>query len=394
MDEEHSRERLLGIVDVMDAEAADLERWADEKAAKRLKDGGRVPIFTKRASEIEPKPVKWLWKDRLALGKPTIYASPPGLGKSLTTKDIAAMATRGGPWPAGEEGSREPADVLMANYEDDLADTVVPRLQAAGADLSRVHFLYKVPTEDGPKHFDLKRDLDRLNDHLAMHPEVRLLIVDPISAAMGGVDHNSNSDVRNTLAPLIDVIQHHEVALLAVSHFPKSGGRKAIHSVIGSIAFTAAARIAFIAARDEEDPSGERHLFLPIKSNIGDDRVGLAYYKRGTVLPSGIEAWKIVWGERVDVRADAVVAAMEEESGALGDAKTFLSSLLEEGPVPATTIQAEANKNGISRSTLNRAKESLGIKPHRDGKGVRASWIWELPKPKQGRIWQDKEELR
>ena len=102
-----------------------------------------------------------------------------------------------------------------------------------------------------------------------------------------------DSEVRSALAPLVSVAQRHGISVLAISHFTKGNGGKALYKVIGSIGFTALARMVFLATNDEEDETGERHLFLPIKSNIGDDRIGLAYSKRGMTLPSGIEAWRI-----------------------------------------------------------------------------------------------------
>lgn len=349
-----------------------------------------VPIFTRCAADIEPKRIEWIWKNRLARGKITLLVSDPGKGKSLISLAITSTISRGGQWPAGE-GSFEAGEVLLATYEDDLADTVVPRLEAAGADKSRVHFLEKVPGDQGPRHFDVARDCERLDKLLTMRPDVRLLVVDPISAAMPGVDSHRNSEVRSALSPLVSVAQRHGISVLAISHFTKGSGGKALYKVIGSIGFTALARMVFLATNDEEDETGERHLFLPIKSNIGDDRIGLAYSKRGMTLPSGIEAWRIEWGDRVDVRADEVMTP-DEEVGALGEAKAFLLSTLEAGPVKIETVKAEARKAGITDITLRRARTRLRIKAsNRDEDGVLGPWTWRLPqgKPASGRKWED-----
>ena len=53
-------------------------------------------LVTRRIADIEPKPVSWLWPDRIARGKVNIIAGNPGLGKSQITASIAAVVTTGG----------------------------------------------------------------------------------------------------------------------------------------------------------------------------------------------------------------------------------------------------------------------------------------------------------
>jgi putative DNA primase/helicase len=335
-----------------------------------------VPIYTRCAADIAPEPVRWVWRNRLARGKLTLIASDPGMGKSLLSIAMTATVTTGGNWPAGEGRCEDPGEVLMASYEDDLADTVVPRLMAAGADRTRVHFLEKVPGDDGARAFDIGRDIDRLEALLQRHPQVRLLVIDPITAAMIGVDSHKNAEVRSVLHPLADVAARHGVAVLGITHVPKGAGGKAIHKVIGSIAFVAQARIAFITTKDNDDPTGDRHLFLPTKSNIGDDRVGLSYSKRGIVLPNGIEAWCIEWGEHVNTSADEALGPDDGERGALEGAKEFLRDTLKDGIVAVEQIEERARKAKIAWRTLERAKGKLKGKARKMGL---SGWGWELP---------------
>ena len=91
-----------------------------------------------RVSSVEKQPIKWLWPSRAALGKVTMIAGHPGLGKSQLTTFLAAQVTNGWRWPASE-GRAPKGSVLMLSAEDDVADTIRPRLEAAGADVDRVH---------------------------------------------------------------------------------------------------------------------------------------------------------------------------------------------------------------------------------------------------------------
>ena len=65
----------------------------------------------------------------------------PNAGKSWLSLAIAALVSTGAPFPFTEEPARGPADVVFLCCEDGLADTVRPRLDAVGADVSRCHVL-------------------------------------------------------------------------------------------------------------------------------------------------------------------------------------------------------------------------------------------------------------
>jgi len=88
------------------------------------------------------------------------------------------------------------------------------------------------------------------------------------------VDSHKNAEVRGLLAPLAAMAAERGVAVVCVSHLTKAGGTEAMLRVMGSLGFVAAARAAYLVAKDPEDP--DRRLFLPMKNNIAEDRGGLA----------------------------------------------------------------------------------------------------------------------
>src|SRR5438477_4479859 len=92
-----------------------------------------------RLDQCRQEELTWLWPKRIAAGKLTLIDGDPEQGKSLLTLDLAARVSSGKPFPDGHSPG-EPASVLLIGSEDGLKDTVVPRLRAARADLSRVHF--------------------------------------------------------------------------------------------------------------------------------------------------------------------------------------------------------------------------------------------------------------
>jgi hypothetical protein len=170
-----------------------------------------TPIIT-CVADVPAREIEWLWPGRFALGKFGLIGGHPGLGKSQITCAIAAAITNGGPWP-NNEGHATQGSVLMLSAEDDVADTIRPRLEAAGADVSRVHMLEAVRTNEGGRRgLDLSRDIAQLEKALAQVPDTQAIIIDPLSAYMGKIDSHRATDVRfGVLAPLQDLAQRARV---------------------------------------------------------------------------------------------------------------------------------------------------------------------------------------
>jgi KaiC/GvpD/RAD55 family RecA-like ATPase len=247
--------------------------WKPAEEAPALQAGAVLRCF----SDIAPKPLRWLWPGRIPLGKLTLLIGDPGLGKSLLTADIASRITRGTPFP--DSARCESGSVIFLSAEDDPADTIRPRLDAAGADVSCVHTLeaVRVQLTNGSlteKPFNLETDVAALEGAVREHPGVRLIVIDPISAYLGGVDSHSNAEVRGVLARLATLAAQYNVAVLCVTHLRKSAGA-AVYRAVASIAFTAAARAVWAVAPDPED--ADRRLLLAVKQNLSADPGGLAF---------------------------------------------------------------------------------------------------------------------
>jgi hypothetical protein len=157
-----------------------------------------------KADTIKPQSISWAWKGRLAFGKLAMVAGDPGLGKSTILIEIAALHSIGGEFPCGE-GRAQQCEVVILTAEDGLGDTVIPRLIAAGADLSKIHFLTgtKAEGEDGEALFNLATDIAALRAVLEANPGIRILIIDPLTAYLGATKAKENAEVRRTLAPLV-----------------------------------------------------------------------------------------------------------------------------------------------------------------------------------------------
>lgn len=369
----------------------DIESLAQQWGARAEPVGAGVAgaagsLATRCLSDIEAKPVRWLWPGRIARGKLTIIAGDPGLGKSQITASIAAVVTQGGRWPVDRDQC-EPGDVLFLTAEDDPADTLRPRLEAAGADLTRVRIIdgvirgYRGDGTGKSRTFSLEDDLQALGSKLAELGTVAFVVIDPITAYLGDTDSHKNADVRGLLAPLSELAGRYNVAIIGVSHMSKAAGAKALMRVNGSLAFVAAARAAYLVAPDLKDKT--RRLFLPMKNNLGPDATGLAFRITGATVasPAGPLATSCVsWeSEPVSMTADE---AMQVENGsgntsALDEATNWLREILGTGPVAAAEVLIQAKAEGIAEKTLRRASKVLEVRKTKIA--MTGGWSWSLP---------------
>jgi hypothetical protein len=349
--------------------AESISRYAPIDAAP-LKGLETARLATRCLADIDAKPVSWLWPGHIARGKLTIFAGDPGLGKSQITASIAGIVTRGGRWPVSNEKC-EPADVLFLSAEDDAADTIRPRLEAVGADLSRVHIVDGVlvgctrGATAANRGFSLKLDVEALDSKLTALGGVAALFIDPLTAFLGDADSHKNAEVRSLLMPLNELLARHNTAVIGVSHLNKAEGKQALMRVSGSLAFVAAARAAYLVAPDAKDNS--RRLFLPMKNNLGPDASGLAFrINKATVSSSAgpLETSHVVWeSEPIPLTANEALRA-ENQSGsasAVDGAVDWLRDTLAEGSVAASNIFERATTDGIAKSTLQRASKMLGV---------------------------------
>jgi hypothetical protein len=265
--------------------------------------------------------------------------------------------------------------VIILSAEDDPADTIRPRLEAAEADLSRAHILQAVRRakpngETSLDHFSLETDLLALQDAVVSLGDVQLILIDPISAYLGGTDSHVNAKVRGLLSPLAEIVSALDVAALAVTHLNKNTS-SALYRATGSIGFVAAARAVWLFAKNPDDPA--QRLMLPGKLNLAPDQSGLSYALRET--KPGFVA--VTWGGAVSLPADvALQPERAEEKSALLEAREWLQDKLSGGSVSAKQIQKDAVAAGLAWATVRRAKAALGVLHRKSSFG--GGWEWAL----------------
>ena len=333
-----------------------------------------------RATDIRPQGIDWIWREHLASGKLHLIAGMAGTGKTTIALSLAATLTTAGTWPDDTQ-CRWSKNVLIWSGEDDIDDTLLPRLLANGANTDRIFFISG--KKDGEKRpFDPASDMPGLLEKAKKLGNVGLIVVDPIISAVRG-DSNKNGDVRQGLQPIVDMALELKCAVLGVTHLSKGGeGRNPLERVTGSLAFGAVARIVFGTAKNTDEGDNQAsYTFMRIKSNISQTGDGFYYDFEQSVVPghSHINASKIVWRGKAEGSPGQLMAndkeALKDERSKRQEAIDFILAELANENVSAADMIKNAAKVGIKEKTLLRAKHDLNIK------SVRRldSWLWLSP---------------
>lgn len=328
-------------------------------------------------SEVKEKRIEWLWADRIPKGKLTIFSGNPDCGKTTVACDLIARFTTGREFPDG--AAAVPArDVLLLSAEDDAADTLKPRLVAAGAEASRVHIAKAVSVPSGAsrevREFALDTDLHILAEALAENSTIGLVVIDPLSSYLGSRDMNKEQEVRRVLVPLRDLAESTGVTVIGIGHFSKRSDVSALHRVGGAVALTGVARAVWLFTKSP-DVDGEFQMLLG-KGNLTKKRTGLRYTFGEKAVSAKITAPVILWGEETTGDADSVLS-MDGEEKQSAKAERFVAEALEDGmPHPSEPIISEGKDKGISKMTLFRARKDLGVRTQR----VKSEWVWQLEK--------------
>jgi hypothetical protein len=366
-----------GRMDVLANATVRLDRRA-ERPIVGIHNEKTQPTLVRRlhfdcAAEILPTPVTWLWWGRIPFAKLTMWEARMGVGKTTAAMTLIAAHTKGGALPG--QASTELGTAAIISSEDSASDTLVPRLIAAGADLRRVRIFSGFTRTGGEVEsgaFSLEANMAQLRDFIEEH-EITLLILDPISAMLGGVNSYKDADVRSLLAPLAAIAEETGCAVVSIRHLRKGGGA-AEDAGSGSIAFGAAARSVMRFDRDPEDDSA--FLLSVVKSSLTERPPTLRYKLAGVELAGGIQTSRIEWTGTSSLSAHdlADMASAPEDVSTGQRAAELIREALGDGPRPQSEVMAAAKAEDIAPRTLQRAAKALGVVTRRTGFGRPSEW--------------------
>lgn len=346
----------------------------DARPESRALEPDRATVV--RVADVEREHVQWIWRGRLPLGKLAVLDGDPGLGKSTLTLGIAASVSRGWALPGG--GDLEvPAGVVIVSLEDGIGDTIRPRLEAAGADLERVHCI----TGIGPELRTpvVPEDLGEI-ERVMLEVGARLLVIDPLMAVLSGeVNAHRDQDVRRALAPLAALAERTRATALVVRHLNKGQDSAAIYRGGGSIGIIGAARVGLLVAKHpdataDDDP---RRVLATVKGNIARCPPALEW----SLTPSDADPTVaiVAFGESSTLTADQLLARPTAGTDFDSEAVAWLRAELAEGGARAVgELKTAARAAGMSWDSLKRAKERAKVISKRIGYGRAGEWVWQL----------------
>ena len=331
-------------------------------------------------ANYEAKSTEWLWPSRFPLGMVSLVSGNPGLGKSQLMTKIAACVSTGAAWPDGS-GNAPKGSVIMLSCEDSVTHTIRPRLEAAEADLSKVYNFNAIKGSGGTRNISIIEDMDQIERAIETIKDVKLIIIDPISAYLDKIDTHTTSQVRSALTEIQINAEKYNIAVILVSHFNKGKGKgNSLDATTGSNAFVAVARAYHIVEHGQEDHDGLR-VFAPAKINITKLPEAILYQVKSKKLSNGIDTSCLYFKGTADINADDLLNSdiPGRKPIVRNDAEELLRKILAHGPVPASQVKDQASAQGISEQTLRRAKMTLNIVVQKRGFADNPHWTWELP---------------
>jgi hypothetical protein len=301
-------------------------------------------------SDVKPEKVRWLWPGKLALGKVHMFDGDPGIGKTLLMLSIGANLTLDLPMP-GEEKSYASGGMVLVCLEDGIADTIQPRLARADADLSKVISIgyLKEKTAEGKEYerpFTIN-DLDILESAIK-RVDAKLVVIDPVMAILCGRDTYKDNEVRVALAPLKELAERYNVAIVLIRHVVKGGGEKAIYMGGGSIGFIGLARIGLMAICNPDNQ--EQYIFANIKNNLVKKSPKLLY---SIASEDGVDERPYIKWEGISSLTDQEL--IKPASKNTGDNRHEIKRILEEcKPVAMSVAEIAEAMPEMSMSNLKK----------------------------------------
>jgi hypothetical protein len=403
--------KLWQLVEEANAVGAD-EPKSEEPPPGPQQERQSGGLATTCLTSVHPEPIRWLVPGYFPLGKLILLAGDGGNGKSTLTLDLTADLSRALPCFGGDYEPVLPSETLLVSCEDDFGDTVVPRLLAAGADLSRVFRVDGVRGDDGKVQPFCLSYYDAIERELEARPNVRLVVIDPAGAFIGrsGVDDHKDTELRTLLGPLSELAARRRVTIVLVKHLNKGATLKAVHKVSGSAGYVNAVRAAFVVAPSEQDP--ELKLMLPLKFNLGPRPEGLSFRLEplppedaGRVLSPFTDLaeedrarlagqlFRLRWCGAVPDDADTLLAGHGGKSGpkatALAEAITYLREELKSGEQLVCEVARRWEEAGHAKRYIFAAANALekqmellpGERPSPRGNRQLKTWRLVTPPP-------------
>lgn len=310
----------------------------------------RKGTFTFPAATIERRPVEWLWKKHIPYAMISIIAGWPEKGKSMLATRIAADVSQEYP-------------VIYSQREDHWAETMVPRLEAAGANMDNIH---------GWKRMLLPNDLRALRSEIE-ELGAMLVIMDPAASHTRNSIYNTSA-IRDAFDPLEDIANETDAAFLMIHHLIKKVDLKADPlAALGGAGggLNALVRCAYLFGDSPDDP--DERLLVQLKCNIANRRQGLKFLMDVEEYDDDVEGAFLTYTGTHSYNAHKVFTAKASLNlEKLEHVAEYLIENLREGPMTVEAIMTGARDRGFTKRMTRSVAEQLEI--------VQKKNKWQLPR--------------
>ena len=299
----------------------------------------------------------WFWPEWLPRGHVGLLVAESGAGKSFLALDLVARMLAGGKWPDDEPCER--VDKVMWVDTEGTQAVLIERANVLGVPLEKIVLPTVNPIED--LRLDNTEHWKRFESAVKIH-RPPLIVVDTLRGAYGG-DENASQATSALMKKLQMTARDANAAILVIHHLGKQSELASptvnLDRVRGSSAIVANARVVWVIEDSGAATEGAKRLRV-LKSNLArvPEPLGFVVGEEG-----------VTWMDPpVDPQAQSAIEA----------AARFLTTILREGPRPATEVSRQAAESGISTAALRRAKQRLRVES-RKAPGSGGVWSWSLP---------------
>lgn len=300
-------------------------------------------------SDIKTEEPKWIWYPYIPLGTLVLLVGDPGVGKSYFALYVSSIISNGGEFPFTNAELNEikiPSKVLFQNGEDGVSYTISLRLDKLKANKENIFMI--------DESVDIFRvDQVEVLEEIVKNNDIKLIVIDPIQRYLPEKNSmNSANEVRNALSPLKDLAEKYKCTIIFIIHKNKSTKNQDLYRALGSIDFVGICRSMLTM---------DNRTIKQTKNSLSAKGKTLLY----KISEDGLE-----------ITSNASSVDEENDLSKLEQAEKFIEEELQKGPMTSIDVYFKAFVEGISMSTLKRAKKHLKV----NGVQLDKQWYWSLEK--------------
>lgn len=321
-----------------------------------------VPKKLVKSSEIEAQEKRWLLYPYFQEYKLGLIVGEAGSCKTQFTLKLAAFFTSGKLfWNENPLEERKPLKIIYLSGEDAVDDTLKPRFAAMGGNEENMFFL-----DNGTSYEPLTIYSPELIGFIEeVHPDI--IMFDPLQGYYEkGANANDGVQIRKQAMYLTALAERYKFTPIGIMHPNKNDMMKAADRVSGSKEIVNVARTALYLGKDPENEERVNVAMSKWNGPIGDgfsfrlEKLGFDDHGHSVI-------GDLIYEGPCNKSADQIAsgAIPRERTAPAVDALTeMLQEMLREsnGQVIVSEAKAAAKEMGFNYSSLQRAKQNLGLK--------------------------------